>query len=1822
MFRRVSSHLEKRMAGIKWSTMLSISTVGLILAVLVSITTGLPDDEIRVTSFDPTGRIDLKSNFTVKFSKPMISKDSLDRPVLDPPIVFFPAIRGIARWVETDVLRFFPDGELLPATNYKAQVVSNRTWISGLKIVDKGMYSFQTPALRVEVQGSTVSDDDHPGSVRLVATIQFNYAVKAAALQRSLKLVGKKGALVPVLGFSLRPADFPDIDFSSDTAATTDMDYSGPRYVLITDFVNQLNDPQPYLLTIASGLECVNCGTPLASAFSTTLTIEARRPLVVNAARPMMSADGGSIFIDLSAVVSAEAAKPFVTVDSVTDFTIEAEYTTLRVRGNFRPGTTVTINIAKGLPSITGSTLERDFSSKVKFGDLPPSVAFTSRGVFLPRMGNGLLEFKTTNIDKVAVEVEQVFPNNLVYFLTSGYADNSYYGGGPGNLSRTLLVRDKTLDQTKNEPLMTTVDLKGIVGDSAMGIFKIAVRDKDERWTSDSRYAMITDIGISARLSDEYLMVWTNSLTDAKPIRGAAVALISRNNQTLVSGKTDGRGIAVFNDIKSKLSGFEPFVITVAYDNDLAFLRLDETRLPISDFDVSGRPYLSSGYEAFMYSDRGVYRPGDTAHVVSIVRGVESSVPPEFPYFLTVYDNRGRKFSSTRMTTERGAVGAFDFDIPDFAATGKYSVVAEIGENLQIGRTEFLIEDFMPDRIKVAVRTSAAEYRSGETLSIGVDAKYLFGPPAAFHQVSGHLTIEPMDFAPPGWTQYTFSDPNRSFTRMEIDLRDTLLNDTGGHQYRYTIPEKLQAPSALKGLVSATVSEQGGRGISAYSEVKIHPYRRYVGIRQNSEGWAKINEPVQVQVVAVTPDGKSAAAPRCDLRFYRIVYNTILKKDRLGIYRYQSEKKEHLIDSARVELTGDPVTVSFTPHDYGSYEIEARDPEGGHSAAVTFYASGWGFAPWAMTNPDRIELQLDQKSYSVGDKALLQVRAPFGGKLLLTIEKGKVFELISRDLPDNTAQIEIPVRKEYFPNAYITAAILRPANSLEPNMPARAFGVCPIALSLEPKKIAMRIDAPTVMRPKSSLVVTLNTGLRKESMVTLAAVDAGILQLTDFATPDPLTFFYGKKQPGLKPYDLYSFLYPVAKQSGSHLGAGDKMFAASRRRHLNPITSKRVKPVALWSGLVKTDANGQATVTFAIPEFNGKLVLMAVSVQNDLFGSATKEVTVRDNIVLQESFPRFISPNDVFEGLITVYNNTGARTDIALTATTEGPAELVSPATTTVSVDAGRDASVIFKIRAGLAPGKTAFRIAASTANDLSSISIELPNRPAIPLLTKYGSGVVTKGSPVDFTFPAAWLPGTGQFVLKTSSMPVVSFAAHIQYLLSYPYGCVEQTTSRLFPLLYFNDLIRVAEPSLFGGKAPDYFIAEGIQKLNSMYLPDRSFAYWPGTTQSNNWSTVYASQFLSEASKAGYYVDKKFLEQIYDHLKDMAVGKGGSDLTNVHRIYAAYVLAQAGRLEQRVVTYLKQVDPTVLQPFSRFQLAGALALSGNMVEAARLVPIDVQPNLFEPETGGDFNSSVRTDAILLETMLAVDPDGPSSDLVAKSLMERARAGQWYTTQDNAFALMALGKYFKRKSQFGYTGSIRVEGDKSYAIDSTGFSFTRNDLSGKRLTLTVNSGDGTCFYYWQASGVPTDHSAPEFDRGMTVRREYFDEDAHPVDLKNVRLGSRVVCAITAESTTKLLQNVVINDLLPAGFEIENPRLKTTPRLSWIPKQGGSIDFQDIRDDRLLIFTNLYPSNKVKFYYSLRAISAGVFKVPPVAAECMYNPLIGSSASSGTVIISR
>jgi len=1782
-----------------------------------------PDLNVTVDKFEPQGEVDRETNITVKFSREMVPEDSLDLPLLDPPLEIDPPLPGVARWIETDILRFYPDQKLRPATEYRAKIKSNKTFYNGNMINEEREFTFAAKPLQVDqVYYDPVYTPEKPGYASLVINVVFNYMVNVEQFKKKIKIEGGENAWKDKLEFEVTDHRMTE----TETAPDGSKQLYASVIILETEPIMLTEDRQEFILKVENNLNCYTCENPLRKEFTKSIFLSAKQQLFVKDVRPQVSGEKGVIAIYLSDGVSDEDARKFITISPEINFNVQSSYRWLRLIGDFEPGRTYTITVAEGMPSLRGSLLEDEFSTITTIPNLPPTIRFTSLGMYLPRDGAGLLEVETINVDTLLVEIERVFTNNMLYALATGYGTNSgyRYRSSKGLLGKDFFSADKYLDTELNQPLKTTIDVGGIIPDTAKGIFLISARNKTGRWKYDSRMIMMTDIGIMARMSDDYLTVWVNSLSETKPLKDASVTLVSYNNQTLLTGKTDSRGIAVFDDIARQTDGFVPYLITVTYKNDISFLKFDNCLLPTEDFDIKGRPYLTSGYEAFMYPDRGIFRPGETAHISSVVRGARVEIPDEFPYFIIVYDPSGREFKSYRASTEESAFLSIDLEIPTFAPTGKYTVIARIGEDLEIGRTDFQVEEFMPDRIKVDVTTTLENYRVGDTVEIDVKGTFLFGPPAAGHNVGGLIIIEDNDFSPKGYSEYSFLSRNKKFAEVRKTFNTGILDDNGSFTFTYPISPIFHPPSALKGLISVDVSEQGGRTVSNFTEININPYMRYVGIRKNFEHYVKPGQLCTFNLVALNTDGSRTSMDSALIRLNRVIYNSILKKDDKGRYRYVSEKTLKPYDSMYVSIPSDGSEISLTPPDYGYYQAEVIDLDGGHAASTDFYASGWGYAPWSMENPDQVEIGLDKSKYYPGENATVQIRAPFGGKLLLTIEKEKVLEYQVYDMAENTAEIKIPVKKDFFPNAYITATVIKKAADVEPSSPARAFGVAPISLNLEDEALALDISCPDIIKPNTKLTVGVKVGRPDSTELTLAAVDAGILQVTGFETPDPLNFFYGKKKLHLKPYDIYSLLYPEIERAESHLspaGGISEMAQSLRVRHLNPITAFRVKPVALWSGIVRTDETGLANIDFEIPEFNGKLILMAVAVHGNSFGSATDEIIVRDNIVLQESFPRFLSPNDELEGLVTVFNNTGRRTDISVQLESKGPIEIISPAVQTLNLRNNAEGKVIFRLKAGLVPGKIEFRIHATDGTDRSEINFELPNRPTQPLVTKFGSGVITENNDASFVLPGGWLEGTDNYLIRTSSFAAASFTRNINYLVHYPYGCLEQTTSGLFPLLYFNDLARFVQPEVFGTKGPDYFIKRGIIKLKSMMRQDGLFAFWPGSAHVNYWSSVYASHFLLEADKAGFYVDEKIKKQLISTLKGIAQGKKlkDDDPDSPVRIYAAYVLAQSGEIDKKSVNAVKSLANSDLPVFSKFHLAGVLALTGDLESAMHLIPAEIHPDNAEPETGGNFNSGVRSNAILLEVLNEIDPDNPSCPVLAKSLMEDARLGRWYTTQSTAFALMALGKYLKGQKEADYTGTVTITRDSTYQFNTEDFVIDRKGLGDKVASISI-TGEGSCFYYWQASGVPASNAPDEFTRGIKVSREYLDSNGKPLDLNSIPIGSQVVCHLKAVAVNKHLYNVVINDLLPAGFEIENPRLLTTPRLSWIPSVGVDIDHHDIRDDRLLVFTGLSKDRPLEIYYSLRAISAGNFKIPPVAAECMYNPLIAGSSSSGNMTV--
>jgi alpha-2-macroglobulin len=1757
-----------------------------------------PDLAVQVDDFKPNEYLSgtTPTNIIVKFSRDMVPNEQLDKLISDPPLYFNPPISGLAKWTDNNTLIFMPDTPFKPSTIYLVEVKSDKTFLYGNHIAKDIHFSLRTPVFAVTSTWQELIEAEEYRS-KILIHIELNYPADPVEFVNNVtkELQLSTGKLKLEL---------------SETAPSQ-------SFTMISEPFLTKNIHGAYSFVIKKGMKCVDGQLPLQGDYKYDFSIPEPSPLVIQSVWPDGAGPNSQIYINLSSSVLSDDIDNYISITPEINFQVTQQYYRIELLGDFKPRETYTVNIKKGLKALNGQTLDRDFSSVVQIGDIPPRITFPDNGLYLAREGGQRLAVETANIDEIAVEVEQIFVNNIVYYLNGG---SGYYGEENSRLGRTIFSKDYKLNSTLNVPLTSTIDVGKIVGDTLHGLYSVSVRKKNERWTGDTRRVMISDIGIIARLSDNYLMVWSNSLDNTKAISGAKVSLISGNNQILLEGRTDSKGIAVFEDIAEKTKGFMPFVITVEEDNDLSYLPFSECMINTSDFNTDGRPYLSRGYEAFIYSDRGVYRPGETAHLVSVVRPPDGMPPQEFPYMVTIDDPQGIDFAEYKISTKDQGLSALDIEIPSFAKTGAYKVTAKIGDDV-IGSYSFQVEEFMPDRIKTAITTDKDSYNAGDEIAIGVNGVYLFGPPCSGNDVTGHITIEKMAFRPSGWSQYRFDDESRDFTALQVDLPNDKLDEQGNQKYTYHVSPNLKPPSALQATISATVREDGGRAVSDYKRVAINPYPFYLGLKRNFDGYAQAGQQVSFGIAAVTGDGKEVTSGAAWAKFYRVTYQNIVKRDRYGIYRYVSESKDQILDSTTVDLNGGSANVSFTPGDYGAYKVKVGSDQTGHVAALEFYASGWGYSSWSMANPDRIELELDKKIYAIGDKAKLLVKAPFEGKLLLTIERDKVVEFKTYDLDSNTAEILIPVKKEFTPNVYISATLIKSTKSLERFSPARAFGLIPLMVDNSATKVAITIDAPAVIKPRQKLDITISSNYKKGTQLTVAAVDLGILQLTDFSTPDPFNFFYGKKRPALQPYDIYSLIYPDIKEAESKLlPAGSSAYGASRKRHLNPINARRVRPVALWSGVVTTDINGAAHVSFDLPQFNGKLLVMAVAFNGNKSGSASAEVTVRDKIVIQENLPRFIAGGDQVKSGVVIFNNTGVDNNFDITMNIDGPANLLTPKTVTLKIPANGKSIAEYAFKGGDAPGKVKFEIVATDGSERAIENVELANRPGQPLQTIHGSGVAKASKPAHLSISDKWLPGTDEYELRISAMPTVRLAASIQYLLQYPYGCIEQTTSRLFPLLYFNDLARFLQPGIFGTKGQDYFIGEGIVKVTGMQVASGGFSYWQGDDVENPWASVWASHFLVEARKSGYTVSDKTYNKMIENLERMAKNSElQNDKTSI-RIYAAYVLAKAGKLEKSVLNNLKMLNLDTAPLYTKFQLAAAIAMTSGVNDALYLIPAEVHPLKFDPETGGDFNSDIRANSILLDVLSEIAPDNPSIPQLVNELSEQLYIGEWYTTQSNAFALLALGKYFKTQETPNYTGTVVVDGKKLKPFTTADLRFSDKALAAKDIEISIN-GTGTCYFYWQSSGVSSERSVKEFDNRLRVRREFLNSDGAPLDLGAVKLGDQIVAKVTLEAIDKALSNVAISDLLPSCLEIENPRLATSGKLSWLPRGSRAPSYLDIRDDRMLLFTDAWPGDRFVYYYSLRVVSRGEFNVPPISADCMYDPTIASTASAGHMIVS-
>jgi hypothetical protein len=760
-----------------------------------------------------------------------------------------------------------------------------------------------------------------------------------------------------------------------------------------------------------------------------------------------------------------------------------------------------------------------------------------------------------------------------------------------------------------------------------------------------------------------------------------------------------------------------------------------------------------------------------------------------------------------------------------------------------------------------------------------------------------------------------------------------------------------------------------------------------------------------------------------------------------------------------------------------------------------------------------------------------------------------------------------------------------------------------------------------VSETRSRTQQTIKIKSKANCEMTVAVVDEGILALKDQKSANPYNYFYSKRALAVDMFNIYPYLFPEVTSLG---GGFDDI-----SKRVNPLTSKRVNLVSVWSGIIHTNAMGNAEFTFTIPQFSGSLRVMAIAYDGKKFGAAEKNITVADPIVISSGMPRFIAPNDELTVPVTVSNTTKNKASAIVTIKTDGALQIKDNNTFTTEIEANSEKQLDFNILSKNITGEGKLIITVESMKEKFTDTTYITSRPNATFQKSSGAGTVNGGNQTSLTFNSAVPMLFASKKLIVSNSPLVQFSKSLDYLVNYPYGCAEQIISAAFPQLYYPDLAKNLSNKNSLNKNAVNNVQTNIDKLQSMQLSNGALSYWQGGGAESWWSTIYAAHFLQEAQKAGYSVNEKIANKMYDYLRARLRNKElevifYSDGTKKEVVkeevpYSMYVLAMADKVKTSELNYFK-ANPQILTQSGKYLIAAAYALKGDKTKFYQMLPKGYVNEKTDPAFSGNFYSDFRDMALVLNTLLETDPQNTQINYMSKQVAQQLLSQPYLNTQENVFGFLAMGKIAKAANKGNVTATISANGKTIASFDGKKeVVLTNNLLIGNNINIKT-AGSGKLYYFWESEGVPMQGTNKSEDNFLEVRKTYRDRYGNP--FKGVFIqNDLVVVEISIRSTNGInVPNVAITDLLPAGFEIENARITEVPQLDWL-KNTVPPDFKDIRDDRINLIVTATPKI-TKYYYLCRAISLGTFNVGVVAADAMYRGEYHSYSGAGKITINR
>lgn len=1549
----------------------------------------------------------------------------------------------------------------------------------------------------------------------------------------------------------------------------------------------------------------------------------------------------------------------------------------------------VRVSVAAGLRNAKGERLPAAFQQTVAFASLKPQVRFAGKGVILPENKVLSVPIEAVNARSVRVTAFRIFDNNVGQFLQVNKLDgqqelgrvgrylwrktitlptpqanrwNRYaldvtelFDKHPGGLFR-ITVSINRADTTYTCPAGERAEAameSPLASEEDFGQREVSLWDYAEQYygegehedwqdrenpckqsyyrysehTRAARNLLASNIGLLAKRDQSgKMLVVTTDLRTAQPLSGVKVTAMNFQNQTIASETSNGEGLINFQ-FKA-----QPFYLLADKSGQKGYLKVAPgTALPTSHFDVGGEK-VSAGLKGHLYGERGVWRPGDDIFLTFVLQDTHKTLPPNHPVTLELRNPKGQVVQTLTNATPVGSFYKFALKTADDAPTGDWTAKAILG-GTSFSRT-VKIETVMPNRLKIDLDVGTGKMAGSEPLRGTLSAQWLTGATAAGLKADVKMRLNPGKTSFERFPDYTFDDPAREFKAEPETIFEGELDSAGKATIEHEGKDAKEAPGMLSATLTARVFEPGGAFSINRQSAPYSPYDRYLGMKlpkgDRARNMLLTDKLHTVQIASVQADGKPAAVRNIEVTLYQVEWKWWWDHSGDSLAQYVSAshtrpiRKDTITTGANGQGTWD---FEIKYPQWGRYLVRACDLDGGHCTGQTFYIDwpAWAGRAQEQSGPGAsvLTFNADKEQYLVGEKAVIQLPDASQGRALVTVESGSaIVEARWIEFEKGRTRFEVPITRAMAPNVYVSVTLIQPHAEKKNDRPIRLYGVIPLLVTDPQTRLKPQITAADEWQPESRVSVDVSEASGREMTYTLAVVDEGLLGLTNFKTPELHEQFFKREALGVSTWDLFD---EVAGAYGAELERLLALGGSDAGKAEEAKNRKRFPPVVKYLGPFKLKAGEKKHHELKLPPYVGAVRAMVVAGEEGAYGSAEKSIYVRQPLMVLPTLPRLVGPWEEITVPVSVFAMDPSIKDVTLKIESDARFQLMGPDTVKMAFAKPEEKLGFLRIKATPRLGKGRLRFTVSSGAHRAQAEVYLEIRSPNPATTRVLSKAIAPGETWEQVVTPHGLPGTNTVTLEMSAVPPLNLEQRLQYLIRYPHGCIEQTTSAILPQLFLPSLLKLEDGRK---KEIEGYVLAAIEKMRSFQQPNGSFGYWPGDFGAqtgfdtrNAWSTNYAGHFLVEAGKRGYTVPSGMHSDWLRFQKQAAQAwNPGSGTPALDQAYRLYTLALAGQPEVGAMNRLRESGN--LPSTARWMLAAAYKLAGMGDAANDLVKADRVTLQDYATPDGTFGSRLRDAAIVLNGMVTLGQLDRAKPLVDE-ISGQLRTEAWYSTQSVAYALMAMSRYVGggTVSDYSYERSVGGRSERrgaSTPVDTAPL----KDMPDQGAPVKVkNTSDRPLFATIVVRGIPRPGLDEASSSGLALQVDYNSTEGIPVDLAKVPQGQDVVAEVTVRNATnQRIDNIALTQMVPAGYEIHNERMEgadTTGERSekhnsnpfyWGSRADttGRIEHLDIRDDRVLRYFGLKAGESITFKTRLTAAYLGRFYLPAQQVEAMYD----------------